>query len=107
LSSTNIFKNEFDSRKEVHDIEGIPTDAVMLVGFNPDTLEKTKVAVNDNGQVSLGGNLVNEAYDSIYATYPDTETEMYTYKLDGATVAVVTVVYSDSTKVQLTSVVKS
>jgi hypothetical protein len=46
-------------------------------------------------------------YDTIEAAYPSSTTETYTYKLDGETIATITVSYSDSTKTVLTSVVKS
>lgn len=51
--------------------------------------------------------LVSEKYDAIYAAYPDAVTEVYTYKCLGATVATVTVVYTNSTKDVLTSVVRT
>ena len=55
-----------------------------------------------------GGSLVNEEYDSIAATYPDTSTEVYTYKLGATTVATVTIVFSDAvTKQILTSVTRT
>lgn len=51
------------------------------------------------------------AHDYIGASYPDTSTEVYTYKTGGGagtTVATITVVYSDAvTKQILTSVTKS
>ncbi len=46
-------------------------------------------------------------HDSVYATYPTSSTEKYTYKLSGRTVATVDVIYTDSTKATLTSVIKS
>jgi hypothetical protein len=51
--------------------------------------------------------LIGSAYDQILATYPTTSSEVYTYKLSGNTVATVTVVYSDASKVNLVSVTKS
>lgn len=51
--------------------------------------------------------LVSEKYDAIYATYPNTTTEVYTYKLTGTTVATVTVIYTDATKDVLDSVVRT
>ena len=51
--------------------------------------------------------LVSEKFDSIYATYPNSITEVYTYKLNGTTVATVTVLYADATKAQLVSVIRS
>lgn len=46
-------------------------------------------------------------YDTINATYPTTSSELYTYKLLGATVATILVTYTNSTKDVLSSVVKS
>lgn len=56
-----------------------------------------------------GGSLVTEEFDYVAASYPDTVTEVYTYKTggsDGTTVAVVTVVYTTSTKDVLSSVTR-
>ena len=54
--------------------------------------------------------LVPNAYDAIVATYPTDSSEVYTYKtggVSGDTVATITVVYVDSSKEVLTSVVRS
>ncbi len=59
---------------------------------------------------TIDGSLVTEAFDYIAATYPDAVTEVYTYKIGGAggiTVATVTVVYTDSTKDNISTVTKS
>jgi len=48
----------------------------------------------------------NFQWDTLNITYPDTVTEIYTYKLLSTTVQVITLVYSDATKSQLTSVTK-
>lgn len=58
---------------------------------------------------SVGGTLVTDAFDYIGVAYPNATTETYTYKsggFGGTTVAVVTVVYVDSTKEELSSVTK-
>lgn len=57
--------------------------------------------------VKMSGAIVAVNYDQILATYPDSVTEVYTYKLTGSTVATVTVVYTDSTKANLASVTKT
>lgn len=57
--------------------------------------------------VSVISSLVPEQYDTITATYPSGTQEVYTYSFNGATVATLTVVYSDSTKVALTSVTRT
>ena len=56
---------------------------------------------------TINNTLVPEQHDEIQATYPTTSSEVYTYKLSGASVAVVTVTYTDATKEVLTSVVRS
>ena len=61
---------------------------------------------NSSGSVVNGG-LVTEAFDSIYATYPDSTSEVYTYKLLGSTVATLTVTFTTSAKTILSSVVKT
>jgi len=57
--------------------------------------------------VRMSGTIVAVNYDQILATYPDSVTEVYTYKLTGSTVATVTVVYTDNTKANLASVTKT
>lgn len=56
---------------------------------------------------TINNTLVPEQHDEIQATYPTTSSEVYTYKLSGVSVAVVTVTYADATKEALTSVVRS
>ena len=56
---------------------------------------------------TINNTLVPEKHDEIQATYPTTSREVYTYKLSGVSVAVVTVTYADATKEVLTSVVRS
>jgi len=46
-------------------------------------------------------------HDRIDATYPDSVTEVYSYSTLGSPVGTITVVYSDSSKNNLVSVVKS
>ena len=55
-------------------------------------------------------NLVRGEWNYVAVTYPDTVTEVYTYKtaaLLGDVIAVVTITYSDASKEQLTSVQRS
>jgi len=78
-------------------------------------LEKKKFVETNNGATavrttSIGELLAGYVYDSIVATYPDTVTEVYTYKTGGAsgtTVATITVIYTTATKDVLTSVVRT
>jgi len=59
--------------------------------------------------VTIDGSLITEPFDYISGSYPNSTTEVYTYKLGGSggvTVATVTVVYVDSTKEEISSVTK-
>lgn len=61
------------------------------------------------GGGSSGGLLDGVLYDFISAAYPNSTTEVYTFKNGGAggtTTAVVTVVYTDSTKDNISTVSK-
>lgn len=69
--------------------------------------DDTTWAGSQSGGGSSPSGLVTEAYNAIYASFPDTETEVYSYKLGSTLVATVTVTYTDSSKVDLVSVVRS
>jgi hypothetical protein len=56
---------------------------------------------------TINNTLVPEQHDEIQATYPTTSSEVYTYKLSGVSVAVVTVTYTSDDKQTLTSVVRT
>ena len=56
---------------------------------------------------SINNTLVPEQHDEIQATYPTSSSEVYTYKLSGVSVAVVTVTYTSDDKQTLTSVVRT
>jgi hypothetical protein len=62
--------------------------------INPATEETLQSLVDLTAQTGI---IIPES-DSVYATYPTSETEVYTYKLNGSTVATLLVTYSDSTK---------
>ena len=80
---------------------------------------KTAVAVwNDttheyemwDGDITIAGNMIDVDYDYIAATYPLATTEVYTYKTGGATgttVATITVVYTDATKDNISTITKT
>lgn len=57
--------------------------------------------------ISLGTLLEGVQFDSILASYPSAEVEVYTYQLAAVTQAIVTVTYTTSTKDVLTSVVRT
>lgn len=86
-------------------------DSELIVGTEDGTTGGTKhvakIDSNNNLNTINMGQLVPKVFDSIVATYPLTTQEVYTYKtggVGGATVATVTVNYSDSTKNTITSV---
>jgi hypothetical protein len=56
---------------------------------------------------TINNTLVPEKHDEIQATYPTSSSEVYTYKLSGVSVAVVTVTYTSDDKQTLTSVVRT
>lgn len=61
-------------------------------------------------RITGAGTLVTEAFDYISATYPIATTEVYVYKTGGSsgtTVATVTVVYTDSSKTNISTVTKA
>ena len=73
-------------------------------------LDKEGNDIDDSNPLPVSGSLVSEAFDYIGVSYPDTETETYTYKTGGSggtTVATVTVVYTTSSKDVLSSVTRS
>ena len=58
----------------------------------------------------VGNSLVPSSYDYIEVAYPNSTTEVYTFKNGGSggtTVSTVTVVYTSATKADLLSVTKS
>lgn len=66
------------------------------------------VAVKNS--IAIKNSLIDVVYDYVGVIYPDTVTEIYTLKTGGAsgmTVATVTLVYSDATKVSLVTATKT
>ena len=51
--------------------------------------------------------LVPDNYDTISATYPTSTQEVYAYSYQGVAQATVTVTYTDSTKENISTVVRS
>ena len=75
-------------------------------------LQKFFESGDGNTTVRVGtveGLLSGISYDYLSASYPDQTTEIFTYKLGGSggtTVATVTIVYTDSTKENISTVTK-
>lgn len=90
----------------------------MALPTTSETREFANFADNGDGTTSrytvikggLGTLLAGVEFDSIVATYPSAESELYTYKLggvSGTTKATIAVEYTDSTKVAVDNVVKT
>ena len=78
----------------------------------PTVIDPTKNALMTSipDWVNTKNTLVTVPYDYIWATYPTTSSEVYTFKTwwsGWTTVATITVTYSDSTKEVLSSVAKT
>lgn len=72
----------------------------------PTTLKVT----NPDGTNVGGGKLVTVPFDYVGVAYPNSTTETYTYKTGGSggtTVATVTVVYTDATKANISTITRS
>lgn len=107
----NMGNTSFDEDFGVNAVEGLVYNSVT---GNMDRMVQpaTSTSQTDGSQVTKISNvLITEPFDYIGATYPDTSTEVYTYKLGGASgtgVGVITVIYSDAvTKLIITSVTKT
>lgn len=46
-------------------------------------------------------------FDRVRVTYPDSITEVYTFLLDGNSVGIITIIYTDATKRDLDDIVRS
>ncbi len=61
-------------------------------------------------QLQVINSLTPSAYDSITTSFPNSSTEVYVFKsggVGGTTVSTITVIYTDSTKENLSSVVRT
>lgn len=79
----------------------IKAKKVTLVGY--DTATNTPFRIGSTG-------LITEKWDYLKQTYPNDTTDVFTFKSGGSggtTVAVVTIVYTDSTKENIDSVAKT
>jgi len=78
-----------------------------------DITQQNEYITSHNGAVNVNlafPGLIDVQYDYISAAYPDDHTEIYTFKTGGSggtTVATVTVVYTNATKADLSSVTRS
>ena len=68
--------------------------------------------VNDDGSINVYtlNSIVPDAYDYVEVAYPTATSEVYTFKTGGAggtTVATITLVYTDATQANLSTVTKT
>ena len=78
--------------------------------LNPSTIIQGAYDESAQAIKVIPSSFIDVAYDYVSAAYPQSDTEVYTYKTGGSggtTVATVTVVYTDSTKENLSSVTKA
>jgi len=83
-----------------------------IIPFQDTSRNPVKPIVGSDGYLITNVNnvLVEEKYDYVAITYPDGTTEVYTFKSGGAsgdTVATVTLVYTDTSKDNLSTVTKT
>lgn len=89
------------------------TGVSNIDGESPVTLwadPTTHALVIAGGSSGGGGGIVTVPYDYISVAYPNTTTEVYSYYIGGAggtLVATVTVVYTDATKANISTVTKT
>ena len=57
-------------------------------------------------RIRVDNKLIHEKYNNISVAYPDTTSEVYTFKASNAVVATVTLTYTDTTKDFLLTAVK-
>lgn len=98
MPTTDLTKLENLLSGMTEQLESIDTASRMKPQF-PSTLKVT----NPDGSGVAMGRLVTEKFDKIEASYPTTSTEVYDYSYQSATVAQVTVTYTDATKEVLLS----
>ena len=89
-----------------------------ILGARHDNEQNSYVLVDDNGNnvaqrvkpVGLGSLLEGVVFDYLSASYPTSNSEVYTYKNGGSggtTVATITVNYTDDSKKNISSVSRS
>ncbi len=74
---------------------------------NPIDQGTDKRVTIQNAEGIGGGIIAGIRFDKIEGSYPNDTTEQYIYSLSTATVATVTVVYTDSSKVDVLTVTKT
>lgn len=110
--SDNILKINTDGSIDANvKVDASEQDSILIVGTENGQVTGTqhvmRVDSQGNTQSIQMNSLVPHQFDSIYPDYSNPTTEIYTYKKGIATVATVTVTYSDSSKNTLVSIVRT
>jgi hypothetical protein len=64
-----------------------------------EVLRKAAVVIDPTSYaLRIGYGMVPPSYDQVVVTYPSSISEVFTFKLSAATIGVITLVYTDSTK---------
>lgn len=94
-----VLKESYDPEENAIKVLATITDGVDAVVVNPDG--------SINVDATVKNSLVTVPYDSIFATYPSSTVEVYTFFSATVLVATVAVTYTDATKEFLTSVIRT
>ena len=108
-SKGNTYRTPQEIQNNSYDEQyAIETTAAM--GYRADLDAFVPLAINSDGSLISNGSLVTKAYDYIAYTNTNTTTDTYIYKtggLGGTTTATVTIVYTDTTKAQVSTVTRT
>jgi hypothetical protein len=86
---------------------------IEILAAKSDITSQSEYLLSHNGALDVNATfpgLIGIQYDYISVAYPSDTTEVYTFKVGGSggtTVAIVTIVYTDNTKVNLSTVTRS
>jgi hypothetical protein len=86
-------------------------DSIMMVGTEDGTPTGTQHTLKTNTDGSLATTSLNSfitiPFDSVYATYPNSITEVYTTKNAGVSKQLITITYTDATKNFIASAIRT
>lgn len=95
---------QFDRDRAVYAEEPIVANRNVLVDDTGDYYSVDNPVPTNAVQINT---LTPFQYDAVYPAYPDLVTEIYVYKYQGSTVGTVTIVYTDATKKEFVSIIRS
>ena len=122
LDSDQVLKQSFDEANDRLRVDAQVTavvpgpfeviidDTTDSIAIGDGTGNKWQINADRSGNVRTMNTLITSPFDFISASYPNSTTEVYAYKLGGSSgslVGTITVVYQDATKNLISSVSKS